>query len=126
MLGGTYKGGNVAEIIATRAFSACGDELGYTTILATMTELRELMDKLEAEYKAKSCCPSCGTLTLDGRTCADCLRYAESKYTGPCDCGVCMECVQCGIDNNAEAVYDDVAYTMDAALMALLEQISER
>ena len=102
MIAGTYKGGNVVELIATRAYSAIGDELGHvTTILATMTELRELMDHLEAQYREQSCCPSCGTLTLDGSTCADCLRYAESKY-------------------------DNEAFDSDAALAALLEYCSER
>ena len=123
MLGGTYKGGNVAEIIASRAFSACGDELGHVAIMATMTELREMMDRLEAQYREQSCCPSCGSPTLDGSTCADCLRYAESKYDGPCDCGYCIEC-----NGRAQlnAIYDNEAFDSDAALAALLEYCSKR
>lgn len=81
-----YHGGNLVTI----------DGLNYERVYVTMTELREMMDDLEAQYRAHSCCPSCGTLTHDGRTCDDCKRYEATRdcceHGVPISEGYCMYC----------------------------------
>ena len=71
-----YQGGNIVRLTATAHHD--GNTLEQANMYVTMTELRAMMDELERSYRSQSCCPSCGTLTLDGSVCADCLRYEES------------------------------------------------
>ena len=72
-----YCGINIVQFTFT-AFHD-GNVLEQAQAYTTMTELRAMMEELEASYREKSCCPSCGTLTYGEGTCTDCLRYEESK-----------------------------------------------
>ena len=101
---GTYLGGNIVRLNATVEHD--GKTLTQAKITVTMTQLRELMDELEAAYKEQSCCPSCGTLTYGEGTCADCRRYEESKQAlhdrVKCYHGVSLSefCYQCDDDSH--------------------------
>jgi hypothetical protein len=97
-----YNGGNMVRL--TVEFHD-GNTLEQANVTVTMTELRAMMDELEASYREKSCCPSCGTLTYGEGMCDDCKRYEESKqgfYSGiNCYHGVPLHefCYQCDDDN---------------------------
>ena len=87
----TYRGGNVVTITLPEPTD---------TLYITMTQLREMMEQLERDYREQSCCPSCGALTLDGRTCADCKRYEATR-----------DCCAHGVPIEAHCLYcDDMQY----------------